>query len=68
MKRQKYERSSFDLSECKATIQVIPSGKQDPGYGTVFLNIQLPDGRWVPFKQVEGSRVPIYKEREEAKT
>ena len=65
-KSKKYEKSTFDLTECKATIQIIPSGKADPGYGTAFLNIQLPDGRWIPFKQSEGSRVPIYK-REELK-
>jgi hypothetical protein len=61
-KRQKYEKSTFNLSECKAIIQIIPSGKADPGYGTAFLDILLPDGRWVVFKHVEDSRVPIYKE------
>lgn len=61
MKRQKYEKTSFDLTECKCTIQIIPSGKCDLGFGVAFLNILLPDGRWIPFKQVEGSRIPIYK-------
>lgn len=61
----KFKRDKFDLSECEATIQIV----QNIGttkHGTAFLNIRLPDGRWIPFKQVEGSRVPLKREEKEA--
>jgi len=59
MNEKKYSRSTFTLDECKASINIIASSK-DRGYGTAFLNIQLPDGRWATFQIAEGTRVPLY--------
>lgn len=49
----------FDLKDCEATIQLIESS-EDRGYGTAFLNIKFPDGRWISFKSIEGMRVLMY--------
>jgi len=63
VKRKKYERSRFDLAECKAEIMIIGAPKsKGRGYGVAFLNVTLPDGRWIPFKMQEACRVPMYKE------
>lgn len=64
-KKEEYERYQFSLDECKATINIISKGKNDPGYATAFLNIRLPDGRWVSFKMADDYRVPLYKEKKE---
>lgn len=60
MKSKKYARESFKLGECDACIQILPLGRQDPGFATAFLNIKFPDGRWIAFRISEGMRVPIY--------
>lgn len=63
MNKKKLLPYKFNLSECKAELQIIEgSAKSEKGYGTVFLNIQFPDGRWIAFKSVEGMRVAMYKE------
>ena len=59
-KRKKYERLEFDLEECKASINIIEK-ESEKGYGTAYLNITLPDGRWVSFKMPDCYRVPLYK-------
>lgn len=60
----KYEKDTFNLSKCEASIHIVQIDETD--YGTAFLNVKLPDGRWIPFKQVEGSRVPLKREEKEA--
>ena len=60
-KKEKYERWQFSLDECKTTINII-TNSEDKGYGTAFLNIHLPDGRWLVFKIDEDHRVPLFKE------
>lgn len=63
-KLEKYERNQFNLSECKAHINIIDASQsKGKGYATAFLNIQLPDGRWVTFEMVDAERVPLYKEK-----
>jgi len=62
-KREKYERCQFDLKECEAQINIIEK-EDDKGFATAFLNITLPDGRWVTFKMPDCQRVSIYKEKE----
>jgi len=61
VKREKYDRDRFKLLECEAFIDIFPKGKEDPGFATAFLNIRLPDGRWLPFKMAEGARTCLYK-------
>lgn len=51
----------FKLSDCKAEINLIENSK-DKGYGTAFLNITFPDGRWIAFKSSDAMRVPMYAE------
>jgi hypothetical protein len=65
-KREKYSYYEFDLKDCKIQFNIIGSGKQDPGYGTVFMNVTFPDKRWVAFKIVEGMRIPMYRDKKEA--
>jgi len=60
-KRERYERWQFSLDECKTQINIIEKSA-DPGYATAFLNVHLPDGRWLVFSMAEQHRVPIYKE------
>ncbi len=62
----RYERDKFKLSECDADIQII-GDEHGPnrGYGTVFLNVTLPDGRWVSFRIIEGARIPLYRKIED---
>jgi hypothetical protein len=60
----------FKLSECEAQITLI---ENQEGYGTAFLNIKFPDGRWITFKSVEGvkmyeSKVVQVSSKAEAKT
>jgi len=66
MKREKYERWQFSLDECKTQINIIGKGREDPGYATAFLNVTLPDGRWICFKIADDMRVPLYKPNSEA--
>ena len=63
-KRVKYERYQFSLDECKATINIIESKEKGVGFATAFLNIHLPDGRWLSFEIAKPYRVPLYKDRE----
>jgi len=60
-KRVKYERDQFNLDECKTNINIIPSPTKGKGFATAFLNIHLPDGRWLSFEIAEPYRVPLYK-------
>lgn len=62
MKKEKYERDQFSLEECKTKINIIPSKEKGEGYATAYLNVHLPDGRWLVFSIDEDHRVPIYKE------
>jgi len=67
LKKPKYERWQFSLDECKSQINIVQSQVKDE-YGTAFLNLQLPDGRWLTFKIDNATRVPIYKENSCNKT
>jgi len=58
---KKYERTRFDLEECKVTIDIQPNPK-DVSYGTAYLNIKLPDGRWLVFEVAHNYRVPLFEE------
>jgi hypothetical protein len=58
-KKQKL-KCTFHLSECDAEIDLYEQNKS--GYGTAFLNVKLPDGRWIAFKSVENVRIPMYKD------
>jgi hypothetical protein len=60
-----YERWQFDLQECKVNINIIKSDRKGKGFATAFLNLKLPDGRWITFEIVEADRVPLYKEAAE---
>ena len=62
-KRERYERQKFDLKECEANINIIEKA-DDKRFGTAFLNVKLPDGRWVTFEMVDCYRVPLFKEEE----
>jgi hypothetical protein len=65
-KRVPYKRDSFDLSECKVNIQIVGSHKDEYGkYGTAFLNVKTPDGRWIAFAAFPPMKVRLdYDERE----
>jgi hypothetical protein len=55
-----YKRDSFDLNECKVSIQIVGDHKDEYGtYGTAFLNVKTPDGRWIPFVATEGVKVRL---------
>jgi len=59
-KREQFERYQFTLDECKTQINIIPTS-DDKGYATAFLNVHLPDGRWLVFKTDAATRIPLYK-------
>lgn len=61
-KKVKYERWQFTLDECKTQINIIESKEKGEGYATAFLNVHLPDGRWLVFTVDEAHRVPLYKD------
>jgi len=63
-KKIPYERWQFSLDECKTQINIIEKS-DDKGYATAFLNVHLPDGRWLVFEMSEEHRVPLYKKEEE---
>jgi hypothetical protein len=60
LKKQRYRKNRFDLSECKVEINIVQNSN-DKDFGTAFLNVTLPDGRWIPFRAAEESRVPLLK-------
>ena len=65
-KRIPYKRDSFDLSECKVSIQIVGNYKDEHGkYGTAFLNIKTPDGRWIPFAASDAAKVRLDHEAKE---
>ena len=66
MKKQKYKKSQFTLEECETQINIIEKS-DDKGYGMAFLNVKLPDGRWLVFTTDKAHRVPIYKKELEEK-
>jgi hypothetical protein len=61
--RQKYKKWRFDLKECEAHINLVEK-QDDKGYATAYLNVLLPDGRWVVFSIDANHRIPLFKEAE----
>lgn len=63
-KKEKYERWQFTLDECKTQINIIEKS-DDKKFAVAFLNVKLPDGRWLVFKTDDATRVPLYKDEED---
>jgi len=59
-KRKKYKRNQFTLDECKTQINIIEKS-DDPGHACAFLNVHLPDGRWLVFTTDRENRIPLFK-------
>lgn len=63
VKKEEYEKQRFDLSECEVEISIVQN-EDNPDFGTAFLNIRLPDKRWIPHCLNVDSRVPYVKNPE----
>lgn len=66
-KKERYEDWTIDFSKCKVEFSIIPIGPYKKAeYGTVFMNVNFPDGRWVAFQIVDAMQVPLFKKEKEA--